>query len=91
VSRGALRQSIIVPFLPESPIMAERSTITPAESEELRGLWREYHRATTRVLEIMHRDGSDGPAGHRIIEEDANAAKAIKRIRQILGVTEPLP
>jgi hypothetical protein len=68
--------------------MAEYSTTTPGESEELRGLWREYHRATTRALEILHRDGSDGPAGHRILEEDANAAKAIKRIRQILGVKE---
>lgn len=69
--------------------MAERSSITPGESEELPGLWQEYHRATARALEIMHRDGSDGPAGHRILEEDANAAKAIKRIRQILGVKEP--
>lgn len=69
--------------------MAEHSTTASPQSEELRELWREYHRATARALEIMHRDGSDGPAGHRILEEDANAAKAIKRIRQILGVTEP--
>ena len=74
-------------------------TITRQEAQELRGLWQQYRDATTRVLEMMSAEGTDGAASPKILAEDSKADAAIKRIQEIYrgegkstlipGVTEP--
>jgi len=67
--------------------MAARSTITPQEDEELR-LLREYFDASKRAAEAMQT--SDHPldvaALKTVLEEDARAGKAMRRIKEIYGV-----
>jgi hypothetical protein len=58
-------------------------TITRQEAQELRGLWQQYQDATTRMLEIMSAEETDGAASPKILAEDSKAAAAIKRIQEI--------
>lgn len=58
-------------------------TITRQEAQELRGLWQQYRDATTRVLEIMRTEGTDGAALPKILAEDSKAGAALKRIQGI--------
>jgi hypothetical protein len=54
-------------------------------SEELR-LWADYYEATARVLEIMRTQGTTTAAVAQIVAEEAKAAGAIKRIKEIRGI-----
>ena len=67
--------------------MAERTTITSEKAAELERLWREYAKAVERVLEIMRTRGTDGAALPLIIEQDAKAGRAMRRIKTILAVS----
>ena len=61
--------------------------INPKEtSEELR-LWADYYEATARALEIMRSQGTTAGAVAQIVAENAKAAGAIKRIKEIRGIT----
>lgn len=60
--------------------------ISPEEaSEELR-LWADYYEATARVLEIMRTQGTTASAVAQIVAEEAKAAGAIKRLKEIRGI-----
>jgi hypothetical protein len=63
-----------------------REVITPGEAAEERRLWADYYEATARALEIMRAEGTGAAALPRIAEEDARAAAAIKRIKEIRGI-----
>jgi hypothetical protein len=58
---------------------------TEEGSEELR-LWADYYEATARALEIMRTQGTTVAAVAQIVAEDAKAAGAIKRIKEIRGI-----
>ena len=58
---------------------------TEEASEELR-LWADYYEATARVLEIMRTQGTTVAAVAQIVAEDAKAAGAITRIKEIRGI-----
>ncbi len=63
-----------------------RDVITPDEAAEERRLWADYYEATARALEIMRAEGTAAAALPRIVEEDARAAAAIQRIKEIRGL-----
>jgi hypothetical protein len=52
---------------------------------EERRLWADYYEATARTLEIIRWEGTDGPSLPKIVAEDARAAAAIRRIKEIRG------
>jgi hypothetical protein len=54
-------------------------------SEELR-LWADYYEATARALEIMRSQGTTAAAVAQILAEEAKAAGAIRRIKEIRGI-----
>jgi hypothetical protein len=58
---------------------------TEEGGEELR-LWADYYEATARVLEIMRTQGTTTAAVAQIVAEEAKAAGAIKRIKEIRGI-----
>jgi hypothetical protein len=60
--------------------------MTALEGTEERRLWADYYEATARTLEIMRWEGTDGSALPKIVEQDAKAAAAIKRIKEIRGI-----
>jgi hypothetical protein len=63
-----------------------RAEITPVEEAEERRLWADYYEATARSLEIMRAEGTGAATLLRIAAEEAKAAAAIKRIKQIRGL-----
>jgi len=63
-----------------------RDVITSVEAAEERRLWADYYEATARALEIMRTEGTAVGSLPRIVEEDAKAAVAIKRIKEIRGI-----
>jgi len=65
--------------------MPERSIISPQEQVEYRKLAREYWEATTRAAEAMRTAGAQGnnAAWQRVLADDAVAAKALKRMKEI--------
>lgn len=63
-----------------------RADITPMEEAEERKLWADYYEATARSLEIMRSEGTTAETLLRIAAEEAKAAAAIKRIKQIRGL-----
>jgi hypothetical protein len=63
-----------------------REAITPSEEAEERRLWADYYEATARALEIMRAEGTTSATLLRIAAEDAKAAAAIKRIKEIRGL-----
>lgn len=63
-----------------------RAAISPAEEAEERRLWADYYEATARAVEIMRSDGTSVATLLRIAAEDAMAAAAIKRIKEIRGI-----
>jgi hypothetical protein len=56
-----------------------------AANEELR-LWADYYEATARVLEIMRTQGTTQAAFAQILAEDARAAVALQRIKELRGI-----
>jgi len=63
-----------------------REVVTPSEAAEERRLWADYYEATARALEIMRLGGTVAAVLPRLLEEEANAAAAIKRIKEIRGI-----
>jgi hypothetical protein len=63
-----------------------RDDTTAHEAAEERRLWADYYEATARTLEIIRSEGTDGLALPRIVAEDARAAAAIQRIKEIRGI-----
>jgi hypothetical protein len=63
-----------------------RDDITTHEAAEERRLWADYYEATARTLEIIRAEGTEGSALPKIIAEDAKAASAIRRIKEIRGI-----
>jgi hypothetical protein len=63
-----------------------RDVIPPEEAAEELRLWADYYEATARALEIMRAEGTTSSTLLRIVAEDAKAAAAIKRIKQIRGI-----
>jgi cytosine/adenosine deaminase-related metal-dependent hydrolase len=63
-----------------------RDEITPAEAAEELRLWADYYEATARALEIMRAEGTTTATLLRIVAEDAQAAAAMKRIKEIRGL-----
>ena len=55
--------------------------------EELR-LWADYYDATARVLEIMRTQGTTTTAVAQIVAEEAKAAGALKRIKEIRAIKD---
>lgn len=68
--------------------MSARSTITPQEADEVRLLRAEYFDASKRAAEAMQTGDRplDGAALMMVVEEDARAGKAMRRIKEIYGV-----
>ena len=64
-----------------------RTTITPQEAEEVRQLWLEYQRAIVFALEIMRAHTINAATLPKILTQDAKADRAIKRIREIYGLS----
>lgn len=63
-----------------------RNEITPEEAAEELQLWADYYEATERALGMV-RSGTVTPETlPQIIAEDAKAAAAIRRIKQIRGI-----
>lgn len=62
--------------------------ISPEETNEELKLWADYYEATARVLEIMRAQGVTADALAKIVAEDARAARAIKRIKKLRGITD---
>ena len=63
-----------------------REKLTPTEEAEERRLWADYYEAAARALEIMRAEGTTTATLLRIAAEDAKAAAAIKRIKEIRGL-----
>ena len=63
-----------------------REVIARGEAAEERRLWADYYEATACALEIMRAEGTGAAALPRIVEEDAKAAAAMKRIKEIRGI-----
>ena len=65
-----------------------RYTVSQAEAAEERRLWADYYEAIARALEIMRREGcaAEGAVA-RIVAEDAAAARALARIKEIRRIT----
>jgi len=66
--------------------LATRNEITPEEEAEERRLWADYYEATVRAVEIMRGAGTGAAILIRIAAEDAKAAAALKRIKEIRGL-----
>ena len=64
-----------------------RTTITPQEAEEVRQLLLEYQRAIVFALEIMRAHRINAATLPKIRTQDAKADRAIKRIREIYGLS----
>jgi len=60
--------------------------ISPNEPDEELRLWADYYEATARVLEIMRALGTTPAALEQIVAEEARAAGAISRIKEIRGL-----
>ena len=63
-----------------------RDTLSADEAAEERRLWADYYEATARILEIIRAQGTTGASLPGIVAEDAKAAAAIKRIKEIRGI-----
>jgi hypothetical protein len=79
ISPGAIARLLPKTMQVEFPINTE------VASEELR-LWADYYEATARVLEIMRTQGTTAAALAQIAAEEAKAAGAMKRIKEIRGI-----
>ena len=66
--------------------LTTRNEITPEEEAEERRLWADYYEATVRAVEIMRGAGTGAAILIRIAAEDAKAAAALKRIKEIRGL-----
>ena len=71
-----------------SEISPMRDVISPEEAAEELRLWADYYEATARALEIMRSEGTTEATLTRIAAEDARAAAAMRRIRQIRGLKD---
>jgi hypothetical protein len=60
--------------------------INPEEANEELRVWADYYEATARILEIMRARGTNGAAVAPIFAEDARAAAALKRIKELRGI-----
>jgi hypothetical protein len=56
-------------------------------AEELR-LWADYYEAASRAVEMVRAGGMTDATLARILAEDARAARAIKRIKEIRGIKD---
>jgi Trk K+ transport system NAD-binding subunit len=63
-----------------------RDVITPKEAAEERRLWADYYEAIARVVEIIRAEGTTETTLSRIVVEDAKAAIAMRRIKEIRGI-----
>lgn len=63
-----------------------REVIPPDEAAEELRLWADYYEATARAVEIMRGEGTTAATLMRIVAEDAKAAAAIQRIKEIRGI-----
>jgi hypothetical protein len=61
--------------------------LTPEEAAEERRLWADYYEAVERLLEIMRREGTSAGAISHIVAEDSAANRAIRRIKQLHGIS----
>jgi hypothetical protein len=68
--------------------MNARSIISPEESAEIRLLRAEYFDASKRAAEAIQTGdtGLDGENLRLIVDEDARAARAMRRIKAIYGL-----
>jgi hypothetical protein len=68
--------------------MNARSMISPEESAEIRLLRAEYYYASKRAAEAIQTGdkGLDGANLSLVVNEDARAAKAMRRIKEIYGL-----
>jgi hypothetical protein len=60
--------------------------VTPVEQAEELRLWADYYEATAHIMEIMRAEGTGAATLPRIAAEEARAAAAIKRIKEIRGL-----
>lgn len=65
-----------------------RDSITPGEAAEELRLWADYYEATVRALDIIRSEGTTPATLLRIAAEDARAAAAMKRIKEIRGLKD---
>jgi hypothetical protein len=63
-----------------------RDPITPSEAAEELRLWADYYEAIKRAVEILRAGEATEVTLRRILTEDAKAAAAIRRIREIRGI-----
>lgn len=66
---------------------ARRELTAAEQAEELR-LWADYYEATARIMEIMRAEGTCTATLPRIAAEEARAAAAIRRIKEIRGLDD---
>jgi hypothetical protein len=67
---------------------AVRKDIPPDEVAEELQLWADYYEATERALGMVRAGTVTAENLPKIIAEDAKAAAAIKRIKQIRGIRD---
>ena len=60
--------------------------VSEDDAAEERRLWADYYEAIARVLEIMRLEGTAEAAVTRIVAEDAIAACALARIKELRGI-----
>lgn len=65
-----------------------RDPITPEEAAEELRLWADYYEATERALELVRAGVVTAAALPQIVAENAKAAAAIKRIKEIRGIRD---
>jgi hypothetical protein len=64
------------------PMVDPHAVITAEQAAELQRLHAEYTVATNRAAEALRAND-----GQRFLEEEANTADIVRRIREILGTT----
>ncbi len=65
-----------------------RDTATPEEAAEERRLWAEYYEAAAHALKIVRAGPTAGAARSEIFADDARAAAAMRRIKEIRGIRD---
>jgi hypothetical protein len=83
---AAMKPRLIVDVAPSNSSI--RREVTPVEQAEELRLWADYYEATARIMEIMRAEGTSAATLPRIASEEARAAAAIKRIKEIRGLDE---
>lgn len=65
-----------------------RDPVTADEAAEERRLWADYYEASAHALALLRGGAATPAAVSEIVAEDAKAAAAIRRIKEIRGIRD---